>query len=240
MTLLYNDPKDTKQQFPTPYLVLSSEDSESQKILSNWFSFVDTLEPEFSKLTFFPENILPYDKADYLKVFTKEFKTHKKLGTLTPEILNSIAINVCNLYRFSKLVDKGIHKIYFQNVLDHPEQIAMFDKKSLLDTYLQQGLTENIFAFCESEGFPKNVMYHSNSLYLLTTNQEYNDLCKSKFLNKEPNFKKIPAQHSYKDDDSNGPDGTLNTFFEKNKLAWVVVVIVFSTAWVALMLFIAK
>lgn len=187
MTLFYINPNDPAQRFPNPPDVFGAEEEEHKKILNNWFAFTDTLEPEFSKLTFFPENILPHDRAVYLEVFKKEFRNHKKAGTCTPEILNAIAINVCNLYRFSSLIDIGIHKTYAQKVIDFPESILMFDKKSLLDTYLQRNLTQNIFQFCKDENFPKDVMYFSNQMFLVTSDSQYNEHYKSLFLNLSAN-----------------------------------------------------
>lgn len=218
MTLFYNDPT---QEFPTPPAGFSPEDIEHKKILNNWFAFTDSLEPEFSKLTFFPKNILPYDQEVYLQAFIKEFRDHKKSDSLTPEILNSIAINVGNLFRFSSLIDKGAHKIYAQQILDYPEGIKMFDKTSLLDTYLQQSLTENIFNFCEQEGFPKEIMYNSNFMFLSTSNEAYNNSWKSKFLKKSPEIKISSLENSSsekeeEDDDFYKPEGAINKYFEKN------------------------
>lgn len=220
MTLFYINPNDPAQQFPNFPRVLSPKDIEHQKILNNWFAFTDTLEPEFSKLTFFPENILPYDRGIYLEVLKKEFAEHKKLGTLSSETLNSIAINIGNLFRFSSLIDKGIHKIYAQKILDNPEAIKMYDKTSLLDTYLQQSLTENIFNFCEQEGFPLEIMYNSNFMFLSTSNEAYNNFYKSKFLRNPPDVKISTLENSSdekNDDDFYQPEGVINKYSEKNK-----------------------
>lgn len=190
MTLLYNDPN---QEFPTPPAGFSPEDIEHKKILKNWFAFTNTLEPELSKLTFFPKNILPYNQEVYLQAFIKEFRDHKKLDSLTPEILNSIAINVGNLFRFSSLIDKGIHKIYAQKIIDHPESILMLDKKALLDTYLQRNITENLFQFCKDENFPKDVMYFSNHMFLATSDNDYNEHYKSLFLKHSADSLRTPS-----------------------------------------------
>lgn len=216
MTLFYMSPGD---DFPNPPKDSSPADIAHKKVLDNWFAFIDTLEPEFSKLTFFPENILPYDREVYLEVIKKEFRDHNKLDTLTPEILNSIAINVGNLFRFSSLIDKGIHKIYAQQILDYPEGIKMFDRTSLLDTYLQQSLTENIFNFCEQEDFPKEIMYNSNFMFLSTSNEAYNNSWKSKFLKKSPEVKISSLENSSsekEEDDFYKPEGAINKYFEKN------------------------
>ncbi len=231
MTLFYINPNDPAQQFPSLPRGLSPKDIEHQKILNNWFAFIDTLEPEFSKLTFFPENILPYDREVYIEVIKKEFRDHNKLDTLTPEILNSIAINVCNLFRFSSLIDKGIHKIYAQKILDYPEGIKMFDKTSLLDTYLQQSLTENIFNFCEQEGFPKEIMYNSNFMFLSTSNEAYNNSWKSKFLKKSPDIRISTLEDSStenKEDDFYQPEGAINKYFEKNKWSFYLLGLILS------------
>jgi hypothetical protein len=223
MTLFYMSPND---DFPNPPKGLAPEDIAHKKILDNWFAFTETLEPEFSKLTFFPENILPHEKAVYLNVFIKEFKDSKKLGALTPEILNALAINICNLFRFSSLIDKGIHKIYAQKILDCPEGIEMFDKTSLLDTYLQQSLTENIFNFCEQEGFPKEIMYNSNFMFLSTSNEAYNNTYKSKFL-KNPSDAGIAnlenSSGGKNGDDFYQPEGTINKYAENNKMSFYIV-----------------
>jgi hypothetical protein len=228
MTLFYIDPNDPAQQFPNPPKGLSQDEIEHQKILDNWFAFTDTLEPEFSKLTFFPENILPHNREVYLEVFKKEFANHKKLDTLTPEILNSIAINVGNLFRFSKLIDKSIHKIYAQKIMDYPESVKMFDKKSLLDTYLQRSLTENIFHFCEQEGFPKEIMYVSNFLFLSTPDESYNTFYKNKFLSQGSNIKKSAFKNSSNEknideDDFYKPEGAIKKYFEKNPWSYYIV-----------------
>jgi hypothetical protein len=231
MTLFYIDPNDPAQQFPNPPKGLSQDEIEHQKILDNWFAFTDTLEPQFSKLTFFPKNILPYDRDIYLEVIKEEFRNHKKLGTLTPEILNSIAINIGNLFRFSSLIDKGIHRIYAQLVMDYPEGIKMFDKTSLLDTYLQQSLTENIFNFCEQEGFPKEIMYNSNFMFLSTSNEAYNNSWKSKFLKKSPDIRISTLEDSStenKEDDFYQPEGAINQYFEKNKWSFYLLGLILS------------
>ncbi len=228
MTLFYIDPNDPAQQFPNPPKGLSQDEIEHQKILDNWFAFTDTLEPQFSKLTFFPKNILPYDRDIYLEVIKEEFRNHKKLGTLTPEILNSIAINIGNLFRFSSLIDKGIHRIYAQLVMDYPESIKQFNKNSLLDTYLQRSLTENIFDFCEQEDFPKEIMYLSNFLFLSTSDESYNTLYKNKFLSQESNIKKSTFKNSLNEknideDDFYKPEGAINKYFEKNPWSYYIV-----------------
>ncbi len=233
MTLFYMDPN---KPSATPPLTLSKEDMEHKRLLDNWFAFTETLEPEISKVTFFPEEILPYEKKLYLDAFAREYKTHKSHGSLNNEILDSIAINVCNVNRFSNLIKQGIHKIYIQNVMDHPEQIAMYEKESLLDIYLQQSLFEDLYKFCESENFPKDVMYNSNLLFLRSQIQRYDDFYKEKMLGQiNKSTPKNTQKASYKQNDTDKNDSA-----KDSKLLQWLMFILFSIAWIAIPIYFAK
>lgn len=187
MTLFYMNPGDP---FPTPPKGSGIEEIKHKKILDNWFAFTDSLEPDFSKLTFFPENILPHDKLTYLETFAFEYRKYKENDELTEPILNALAINVFNLYRFSPLIDKGVHNLYMQNFLDSPVEALKIDKNSLIDNDLIQGLVEGIYKFCTSEGFPKKLMYECNQIFLLGLDKKYSDQLKSLFIN-ETSLNKI-------------------------------------------------
>ncbi len=188
MTLFYISPDD---DFPNPPKGLAPEDIAHKKILDNWFALTDSLEPEFSKLTFFPENILPHERSTYLQAFAKEYENRLKSGELSESILNSLAINVANVYRFSPLVKEGIHYPYIQKVIDEPLSGLKLEKNPLIDTYLTQSLAEGIFKFCEEENFPKKVMCESNWMLFIGTKKNYQDYLKSIFS--EESIKKTVA-----------------------------------------------
>lgn len=183
MTLFYTNPSDP---FPTPPKGSSSEEIKHKKILDNWFAFTDSLEPDFSKLTFFPENILPHDKLTYLETFAFEYKKYKENDELTEPILYALAINILNLHRFSPLIVEGVHYLHMQKFLDNPAEALKLNKKSLVDDDLIQGLVKDIYKFCETEGFSKKVMFESNSVFFLGLDKTHIEFFKSWFITELP------------------------------------------------------
>jgi len=183
MTLFYMSPND---DFPNPPKYSSPADIAHKKVLDNWFAFTDSLEPDFSKLTFFPENILPYDKLTYLETFAFEYKKYKENNELTEPILYALAINILNLHRFSPLIVEGVHYLHMQKFLDNPAEALKLNKKSLVDDDLIQGLVKDIYKFCETEGFSKKVMYESNSVFFLGLDKTHIEFFKSWFMTELP------------------------------------------------------
>lgn len=183
MTLFYMNPGDP---FPTPPKGSGIEDIKHKKILDNWFAFTNSLEPDFSKLTFFPENILPHDKLTYLETFAFEYKKYKDNDELTESILYALAINILNLYRFSPLIVEGVHYLHMQKFLDNPAEALKLEKKSSTDDDLIQGLVKDIYKFCETEGFSKKVMFESNSVFFLGLDKTHINYFKSWFTTKLP------------------------------------------------------
>jgi hypothetical protein len=192
MTLFYISPDD---DFPNPPKDSSYEDIAHKKVLDNWFAFTDSLEPEFSKLTFFPENILPHEKLTYLETFIFEYKKYKKNDELTESILTALAINVFNLYRFSPLIYEGFHCLHTQKLLDNPSEAVKLNKSSSIDNDLIKGLVEDIHKFCESEGFPKKVMFKSNEMFFIGFDKTNLDSLKSLFINEEKEKNRNPHQN---------------------------------------------
>jgi hypothetical protein len=192
MTLFYMSPDD---DFPNPPKGSTPEEISHKKILDNWFAFTDSLEPEFSKLTFFPENILPHERSTYLQAFAKEYENRLKSGELSESILNSLAINVANVYRFSPLIYEGFHCLHTQKLLDNPSEAIKLDKSSSIDNDLIKGLVEGIHKFCESEGFPKKVMFESNAMFFIGFDKTNLDSLKSLFITEEKEKNRNPHQN---------------------------------------------
>ncbi len=205
--------------------------SEYKEVLNNWHSFTASLEPEFSKLTFFPESILPLSKSLYLAAFRTEFLTHKASGTLNPQLIKSIAINVGNINRFSGLLEKTPHKLYAQKLMENPELIKDHDPYPLLDVYLQQSLAGGLLQFCEENEFPKNRIYSENLLFFSNMLKEGYTTSYFKSLFED---KKVQAP---KREEVTSPKELINQSLDKKSSRWMSFFIV-SLIWAAVFHFI--
>lgn len=156
------------------------DDAVSEEVLfDDWLSFSEKMRPEIDAPIFFPEKLLPHPKKLLLKMFIDTYKSMSQ-NNVPSVYIDSIGINVCNLFKFVPIQDKHPTQLQRQltivsTIKDKSEHSLLEDlskvnnldpKLAELDKQLINSLTNNLLNFCEVTGYDKRKIYQLNFLCL--------------------------------------------------------------------------